>query len=185
MYHLHKPLKNKSITIIDETNKTIEKATSSNSSTPKKQKSPKKIKTPVKKDKGKKPANSQSQNENTTSDIFETPKQRSKRQLEIPDKPRKQDIGTCEICQRPKIYSKISDGWMCNGCYHYSSDCTCIPLTKPRPLDKKNEDDIQEINDSFIATYNGDKFVTSTQINSKSIVEDEIEEIPRDRKSVV
>lgn len=164
--------------IINKNDNVIEKATSSNSSTPKKQQSPKKIKTPIKKDKGKKPANSQSQNENKTSDIFETPKQRSKRQLEIPDKPRKQDIGTCEICQRPKIYSKVSDGWMCNGCYHYSSDCTCIPLTKPRPLDKKNEDDIQEINDSFIATYNGDKFVTSTQINSKSIIEDEIEEIP-------
>lgn len=173
-----KPLKNKSITIIDETNKTIEKATSSNSSTPKKQKSPKKIKTPVKKDKGKKPTDNQNQNENSTSDIFETPKQKSKRQLEIPDKPRKQDIGTCEICQRPKIYSKVSDGWMCNGCYHYSSDCTCIPLVKPKPLDKKNEDDIQEINNSFISSYNGDKFVTSTQINSKSIIEDDIEEIP-------
>ena len=166
-----KPLKNKPLTIIDETNKVIERATSSNSSTPKKQQS-------LKKDKGKKPANTQSQVDNTISDIFETPKQKSKRQLQIPEKPRKQDIGTCEICQRPKVYSKVSDGWMCNGCYHYSDDCTCIPLTKPRPLDKKPEDDIVEINDSFIATYNGDKFVTSTQNNSKSIIEDEIEEIP-------
>lgn len=157
------------ITIIDETNKTIEKVTCSNSSTPKKNK------TPSKKDKGKKPANTQSQNNVTTTNSFETPKQRSKRQLKIPDKPNKQDIGTCEKCDRPKIYSKVSDGWMCNGCYHYSSDCTCIPLKQLKHL---SFDDIEEINDSFIASINDNKVTTSTQINSKSILQDDIEEIP-------
>lgn len=170
-----KPLKNKTITIVDETCKTIEKATSSNSSTPKKQKSPKKNKTSSKKNKGKKPADSQNQNENTTSDIFETPKQKYKRQLQIPDKPNKQDIGTCEKCNRPKIYSKVSDGWMCNGCYYYSNDCTCIPLKQLKHL---SFDDIEEINDSFITTINDDKVATSTQINSTSILQDDIEEIP-------
>lgn len=156
------------ITIIDETNKTIEKATSSNSSTPKKTKT-------SKKDKGKKPETTEYQNENISLNIFETPKQKAKRQLQIPDKPNKQDIGTCEKCERPKIYSKISDGWMCNGCYHYSNECTCSPL---KPLKKLSFDDIEEINDSFITHINNDKIITSTQINSKSILQDDIEEIP-------
>ena len=120
----------------------------------------------------KRKANSQPSTSGTS-----TPKNKKTKSFNhIPKHPKKTDIGICEKCQRAKIYSSIADGWMCEKCGKYSNDCICTPLT---PLKKKlNFDNIVEINDSFIDNINGDKIITSTQNNSKSIIQDKIEEIP-------
>lgn len=154
---------NTDIQFIDETNKTIEKATTS-----------------TKRDKGKQPEKSPKKRktiEEATTSNTSTPKNKKIKPFNhIPKHPKPSDISICEKCQRPKIYSSIADGWMCEKCGKYSSNCICPPITPLKNIIEK--DDIIEINDSFIDIINDDKVVISTQNDSTSILKNDIQEIP-------
>lgn len=157
---------NKSITFVDETNKTIEKATTSN-----------------KKDKGKQPYESpQKRKSNSQSSSSTSTPKNKKPKTKSPKKPLKPEVGICEKCQKAKIKNSVTEGWWCELCEKDPLSCTCSPISELKiknPLfNNLNNDSIIEINNSFISNINNDKVITSTQKNSNSIPKDKIEEIP-------
>ena len=151
------------IIIIDETEKTIKKST--------------------KKDKGKQPAESPKKRKANSqpSSSKSTPKNK-KLKKKSPKKPSKPEVGICEKCQKAKIKNYITNIWLCELCEKDPLSCTCSPMSELKnknPLfNNLNYDSIIEINYSFIDNINSDKVITSTQNNSKSIIQDDIEEIP-------
>ena len=147
---------NKPITIIDETQKTINKAN-----------------TPTKKDKGKQPYESPKKRKQTedkaSSSNTSTPQNKKTKTDYICETPKKPEIGICEKCLKYKIKNIITEDWWCELCEKKPEDCTCSELNVIKISKPENSDDLQELNQSFVSNINNDSVLTSTQNESNSI----------------